>query len=102
MAQEVSRRPLPVETQVRSQASQCEIGGGPSGAGTGFSPEYSSFPLSVSFHRCSVLILVYMLLLPEKQMGEAWEPGKKAMLVGNLGALCRQVPSRSRHNADNY
>ena len=38
MAQEVSRRPLTAETRVRSQASQCEIGVGPSGTGTGFSP----------------------------------------------------------------
>jgi hypothetical protein len=25
-----------------------------SGTGTGFSPEYFSFPLSISFHRCSI------------------------------------------------
>ena len=35
-------------------------------------------------------------------MGEAWEPGKKAVLVGNWGALCRQIPSRSHHRADIY
>ena len=32
------------------------------------------FALSVSFHHCSILFFVYMLLLPEGRMGEAWEP----------------------------
>jgi len=32
------------------------------------------FALSVSFHHCSILIFVYMFLLPEGQMGEAWDP----------------------------
>jgi hypothetical protein len=34
--------------------------------------------LTVSFHQCSILILI--LLLSEGQVGEAWEPSKKAML----------------------
>jgi hypothetical protein len=34
------------------------------------------FPLSTSFHQCSILIFIYMLLLPEGQAGEAWEPPK--------------------------
>jgi hypothetical protein len=31
----------------------------------------------VSFHQCFILIGIYMLLLPEGQMGQAWEPSKK-------------------------
>jgi hypothetical protein len=38
MAQAVSRRPLTAETRVRSQVNPCEICGGQSGTGTGFSP----------------------------------------------------------------
>ena len=42
-----------------------------------FPPEYFSFSLSVSFHQCSIFIFIYMLLLPDGQAGEAWEPSKK-------------------------
>jgi len=35
------------------------------------------FSQSVSFHQCSILIFIYMLLLPEGQTGEAWESSKK-------------------------
>jgi hypothetical protein len=38
MAQAVSRRPLTAEARVRSRVSPCEICGGQSGTGTGFSP----------------------------------------------------------------
>jgi hypothetical protein len=47
--QVVSRWPLTVEARVRDRVSPCEICGGQSGTGTGF-------PLSVSFHHCSMLI----------------------------------------------
>ena len=40
------------------------------------------FPLSVSFHQRSTLILIYMLLSPEGQMGDAWEPSKKQCSFG--------------------
>jgi len=36
--------------------------------------EHSGFPLSVSFHQRSLLSFIYMLLLPEGQTGEVWEP----------------------------
>ena len=35
------------------------------------------FPLSVSFHHHSLLIFICILLLPEGQKFEAWEPSKK-------------------------
>jgi hypothetical protein len=54
MAQAVSRRPPTAEAWVRSRVSPCGICGGQSGTGTGFSPEYFVFPLSISFHRCSI------------------------------------------------
>jgi hypothetical protein len=42
-----------------------------------FSLEYFGFTLSVSFPQNSTLNFIYVLLLPEEQMGEAWEPSKK-------------------------
>jgi hypothetical protein len=32
--------------------------------------------MSVSRHQCCKLIFVYPLLLPERQMGEDWEPSE--------------------------
>jgi hypothetical protein len=54
MAQAVSYRALTTEARVRSWVSPCGICSGQSGTGTGFSPSTSVFPLSVSFHRCSI------------------------------------------------
>jgi hypothetical protein len=54
MAQVVSRRPLTAEARVRSLVNPCEICGGQSGTGTGFFWSTSVFPLSISFHRCSI------------------------------------------------
>jgi hypothetical protein len=45
------------------------------------SSQYFRFPLSVSFHQCSILIFMYSLLLPEGEMGEAWKP------FGNRGII---------------
>jgi hypothetical protein len=46
MAQAVSRRPLTVEARVRSRVSPCEICGGQSGIGTGFSPSCRFSPVN--------------------------------------------------------
>jgi hypothetical protein len=54
MAHTVSRRPLTAEARVRSRLHPFGICGGQSGTGTSFFPEYFGFPLSISFHRCSI------------------------------------------------
>jgi hypothetical protein len=46
MAQAVSRRPLTAEVRVRSRVNPCEICGGQSGIGTGFSPSYRFSPVN--------------------------------------------------------
>jgi hypothetical protein len=45
MAQAISRRPLTAEARVRSRVSPCEISGGQSGTGTGFSPSCRFSPV---------------------------------------------------------
>ena len=54
-----------------------------SGTGTGVLPVLQFSPVSV-IHQYSMLILVYMLPLPEIQTGEAWEPTKKQCFLRNL------------------
>jgi hypothetical protein len=53
MDQVVSRRPLTAEARVRARVNPCGICGGQSGTGTGFTPEFFGFSLSISFHRRS-------------------------------------------------
>jgi len=55
---------------------------GQSGTGT-----ILRFPQSVSFHRWSIFIFIYTLLLPEGQTGEAWEHSRKQCSFGNRGAV---------------
>ena len=54
--------------------------------GQGFLPVLL-FPQSVSFYQCSTLIFNYVLLLPEEQTGEAWEPSNKTMLFRETGSI---------------
>ena len=56
-----------------------------------FFPNISFFSLSLSFHQCSALFFVYMLLLPEGQMVEAVEPSIKQRCFGNRGAVDNKV-----------
>jgi hypothetical protein len=69
-------RPVIPEAWVGTQVIRCGIYGRLCGAGTGFSSEYLCFPLSASFHRCSILVLVYVSLFPEGQTGAAWDPSE--------------------------
>jgi hypothetical protein len=54
MAQAVSRRPPTAEARVRSRVSPCGICGGKKWHWDRFFPEFFGFPLSVSFHWCSI------------------------------------------------
>jgi hypothetical protein len=48
MAQAVSRRPLTAQAELRARVSPCEVCGGKSGIGTGFSP--SPLVFSSQYH----------------------------------------------------
>jgi hypothetical protein len=88
IAEAVSRRPLTAETRVRSRVSRCDkvkLGQ--------FFSEHFGFPLSVSFHQCSILISSYMLSLPAGQTGKCWELPKKQCAFGNRGPLDRKAVS---------
>ena len=63
------------------------------GSCEGFLSQYICFPLWVSFHQFSILIFIYMLLLADRQMGEAWEPSEKQWSFGKRGAFTRRVLS---------
>jgi len=55
--------------------------------------DYSCFPLLMSFLQCSILIFIYMLLIPE---GEKYEPGKlqnQTTYFRRSNALHRKVGS---------
>jgi hypothetical protein len=47
-------------------------------------PEYFGFPLSVSFHHCSILVFIHALLLPEEQNGR---------ILGNLHKNTTLLPN---------
>jgi len=86
-------RLVAAETRVRSQASKCQIYGGQKCHWDSFFRLVLLFPPpgSVSLQQCLILILNYMFILPEGQMGgrtdEGWEPSKKECFFGNRGAL---------------
>jgi hypothetical protein len=75
MAQAVSRRPFTEEAWVRCRVSPCGIYGGQSDTGTGFSPEYFGFSLSILFHRCSITsknrkeVIIFITGLHNKPQG---------------------------------
>jgi hypothetical protein len=94
MALTVNRLHLTAEDRVRSDASPCQICDTHTGIGKCFSPSTSVFPCQYQ-HKCSTFIFIYMLLLPEGQMGEAWEASKKQCSFGNWGSLERKVLSHS-------
>jgi hypothetical protein len=48
--------------------------------------------VSVLFHQCSILVFVYMLLLPERQRGRNLETWQERCCAGNHGALGRKMP----------
>lgn len=73
-----------VNVWVRSPVSPYEIFNGHSGNGAGF----CVVSLFLSFRRCSILIFIYTLLLPEGQIGEI------SNFLGNGGALDRKVLPR--------
>jgi hypothetical protein len=70
MSQAVRRRPLNAEVRILSQVNPCEIRDGRSDAARGF-PQ--STCLYAGFQQCSILILIYTLLLPDEKTGEAWK-----------------------------
>ena len=43
------------------------------------------FSLSVSFQHCSILIFIYMLLLPDGRSGEAWQQTMRFCSSGSMG-----------------
>ena len=84
MVQAISRRPL---SKGLTPASPCEICGGKSGTG----PANFRLPLTAPTHQYSSLIFMNILLLPEKQMGEARKSSEKDYSIGYLAALDRQL-----------
>jgi len=61
---------------VSFQTISCEICGGQSGTGTGFSQSTASFPLSVSFHHCSILIHLHVAAFTRKKRAKPGNPPK--------------------------
>jgi len=70
---------------------RCVVGRVTQKRGFCFVFQYFGLPLSVSFRQCSMLIFVYILLLPWGQTGEDWEPSQKQWSFGIRGTLCIQV-----------
>ena len=73
---EHNHQALNAEAWVRSQARPREICGRQSSNEQVFLRVFR-FPLPVSLHQFSILIIIYMFLLAERQMGEDWEPSKQ-------------------------
>ena len=73
----------------RRRANICNI----CGSWDRFLSKYFWFHLSVSFHQCSILVFIYMLLLADRQVGEAWEPSEKQWSFVKRGTFTRRVLS---------
>jgi len=86
-AQAVGRWPFNTEAWFRFQTSPFVSSVIQNGS------QYCGFPLSVSFQQFSLLIFIYMLLLPEGQTGEAWLPSEKQCSLWSREELDRKVPS---------
>ena len=80
--------PVIAKTLFRSKVHPYGIFGGLSVPGMGFFfPKYYCFPCQYKIHRYSIFIFFYVLLLPEKQTGEAKEASKKHCFFENGEAL---------------
>ena len=91
MAQTVNGRVVTAEARIQSQASPCNIYGGQSGTGTGFSPTTSVFPCQYHSTSTPYTYSSARSFLTQGQTGESWEPSNKLCSFGNRGALDRQV-----------
>jgi hypothetical protein len=71
------------------QARPCEICGGQSGGGTGFSP------VSVSCHHCTIVVFILLLLLTGRPTSETFEESNVLSDVGQRWQenYCRSVVS---------
>ena len=90
MAQAVGRSPPAAEARFRFQVSPLEICCWQGGSDRSFSSCFS-FPLSVSFHQCSILICVYISLLREGEMDGAGSLLRQCSF-GTRVALGRRYP----------
>ena len=52
-----------------------------------FISAYIGFALPILFQQCSMITFIYMLLLPEGQTGEAWEPTVAFRKSGSSGRI---------------
>ena len=57
-----------------------------------FCSEKFGFLLSLSFHQCAILILIYMMLLPGGKTGEAWE-SSETVLISKSGSRIQENTS---------
>jgi len=89
MTHMISHWPVTVEARFRSQASVCVICDAKSGTGPCFSPSTSGFPSQ--YHSTNAPNWCSFIVVPEGQMGEAWEPSKRQCSFGNQAALGRKV-----------
>ena len=71
----VSFQLLTIEAYVQSLPSLCDLWRTKWHLCRRFS-NYFGFPPSVSFHKSSILVFIYMLFLPGQHMAKAWDASK--------------------------